>query len=153
MGQSPLRKLGYNSLMSARREVLIVGGGVIGLTTAYFLAKDGVRVAVTERGEFGREASWAGAGIIYPGNFERTATPFNRLLSYSVSMYPALTAELAERTGIHNGYHVCGGFELESGVTEAMVQTWAAEGIAFDRVPAGELRRIEPALAEGLEDA
>src|SRR5438067_3865566 len=102
--------------MTAQRDVLIIGGGVIGLTTAYYLAKDGVRVTVIERGEFGREASWAGAGIIPPANFERATTPFNKLLGLSRSLYPQLSAELTERTGIDNEYRVCGGIELRSGV-------------------------------------
>lgn len=51
-------------------DVAVVGGGVIGLSIAYFLAKAGVRVEVLDRGDFGREASWAGAGILPPGNME-----------------------------------------------------------------------------------
>jgi glycine oxidase len=35
-------------------DVLIIGGGVIGLTTAYFLARDGVRVGVIDQGDLGR---------------------------------------------------------------------------------------------------
>src|SRR5437870_3681519 len=49
-------------------DVLIIGGGVIGLTTAYALARDGARVTLLDRQDFGRESSWAGAGIISPGN-------------------------------------------------------------------------------------
>ena len=41
-------------------DVLIIGGGVIGLTTAYALARDGARVTLLDRQDFGRESSWAG---------------------------------------------------------------------------------------------
>ncbi len=54
--------------MAATADVLILGGGVIGLTTAYCLAEEGIRVAVLDRSDLGREASWAGAGIIPPGD-------------------------------------------------------------------------------------
>ena len=73
----------------------------------------GGRVQCVYNPAVGREASWAGAGIIYPGNFARATTPFNRLLAYSVSHYPALSAELRDCTGIDNGYHVCGGLEFD----------------------------------------
>src|SRR5436305_14806119 len=95
--------------MSASSDVLVIGGGVIGLTTAYFLARDGVRVTVVDKGEMGREASWAGAGIIPPGNPDRAAQPGDRLRALSSRMYPALSAELRERTGVDNGYVRCGG--------------------------------------------
>ena len=38
------------------RDVVVVGGGVIGLSVAYELARDGVSVTVLDRGDFGREA-------------------------------------------------------------------------------------------------
>ena len=44
--------------MSKQPDVLIIGGGVIGLTTAYFLAREGARVEIVDKGDFGAEASW-----------------------------------------------------------------------------------------------
>ncbi|MCA9205196.1 MAG: FAD-binding oxidoreductase, partial [Planctomycetales bacterium] len=41
-------------------DCLVIGGGVVGLSLAYQLAVDGLRVAVVDRGAVGREASWAG---------------------------------------------------------------------------------------------
>ncbi|MFQ5734837.1 MAG: FAD-dependent oxidoreductase, partial [Planctomycetaceae bacterium] len=49
-------------------DVIIVGGGVIGLSTAYELAGRQRSVCLLEQGPMGREASWAGAGILPPGN-------------------------------------------------------------------------------------
>jgi glycine oxidase len=138
--------------MSASSDVLVIGGGVIGLTTAYFLARDGVRVTVVERGEMGREASWAGAGIIPPGNPDRAVHPGDRLRALSAKMYPALSAELRERTGVDNGYVRCGGIEMVGGVDPAAVELWRNEGITFRRVPARELLSIEPAFTGRLED-
>lgn len=51
--------------MSGQRfDVGIIGGGVIGLSCAWRLAQSGARVALFERGEIGREASWAAAGML-----------------------------------------------------------------------------------------
>ena len=50
------------------RSVVVVGGGVIGVCSAYFLAKRGVAVTVLERGELCRGASFGNAGGITPGH-------------------------------------------------------------------------------------
>ena len=52
--------------MTEAVDVVIVGGGVIGLSIALALAREGVRPTVLDRREMGREASWAGAGLIPP---------------------------------------------------------------------------------------
>ena len=52
--------------MAEAVDVVIVGGGVIGLSVALALAREGIRPTVLDRRELGREASWAGAGLIPP---------------------------------------------------------------------------------------
>ena len=47
-------------------DILIVGGGVIGLSSALELARAGAKVTVVERGQCGNESSWAGGGILSP---------------------------------------------------------------------------------------
>ena len=139
--------------MAEHADVVILGGGVIGLTTAYFLAAEGVGVAVLDKGDFGREASWAGAGIIPPGDSRRAHTPLDRLRALSAEMYPDLSRRLREETGIGNGYHVCGGLEIAEPGENLPVKEWDAQGIAFHEVEGGELRSIEPALSPALPRA
>ena len=79
----------YNSRMAKHPDVAIVGGGIIGLTCAYFLAKEGLSVEVFDRGDLGKEASWAGAGIIPPGNPAGAATPIDRLRAIGSARSPA----------------------------------------------------------------
>ena len=50
------------------KHVLVVGAGVIGVCCAHFLAKRGARVAVLERDEIGRGASYGNAGVVAPGH-------------------------------------------------------------------------------------
>jgi glycine oxidase len=47
-------------------DVLVVGGGIIGVATALELSKQGLRVTVLERGSCGQGASWAAAGMLAP---------------------------------------------------------------------------------------
>ncbi|MGL4551696.1 MAG: glycine oxidase ThiO [Gemmataceae bacterium] len=137
-------------------DVLIVGGGVIGLTTAYYLARDGVRVTLVEAGEVGRQASWAGAGILTPGDPERARTPADRLRTVSVGLYPGLSAALREETGLDNGYRVCGGVELPDDGQDAAdlpTEEWHAEGARVEPVPAGGLAEATGGLVEGAAAA
>lgn len=137
--------------MRTHPDVLVIGGGVIGLTTAYYVARDGATVTVLDRAAPGSEASWAGAGIIPPGNPDRAATPYDRLRATSSRLFPELTAELLERTGIDNGYRVCGGLEVFTSPPDGIPDLWAAEGIDFHTVRPSRWRRIEPNVQ--LEDA
>ena len=92
-------------------NVVVIGGGVVGCTTAYRLARAGLTVTVVERGVCGREASWAGAGILVPGS-EARDDPLAAMRRASVARYSELAAELAERSGVDPQYIVCGCLDL-----------------------------------------
>src|SRR5437764_10055226 len=132
--------------MPSSADVLIIGGGVIGLTTAYTLARAGARVAVLDRQDFGREASWAGAGIIPPGNPERAATPYDRLRATSSEIYPAFAAELQERTGLDVGYRRTGGLEFDDPDEPIAVDAWTAEGVPWEQLDREQAHAAEPTL-------
>jgi len=125
--------------MGRTADVVIVGGGVIGLTTAYELLRARARVIVLERGEPGRQASWAGAGILPPGNPERATNPYDQLRAQSVDRWPGLSNELRALTGINNGYFKCGGVEHVTPAYRPNTDLWRLEGIAFETVKAGSL--------------
>jgi len=87
--------------MSEKYEVLIVGGGVIGLSIARELHRNGVRrIAVVERGSVGQEASWAAAGMLSPNVETDVGTVFHRFCRESLEMYPRFAAELFDETGV-----------------------------------------------------
>jgi glycine oxidase len=137
----------------AHPDVIVIGGGVIGLTTAYCLARAGVAVTVLERGELGQEASWAGAGIIPPGRVERAHSPLDELRALSAERYPSLSDELRELTGIDNGYRRCGGLVRVPEEEQPPTAAWDAEGIAFQQLDRDGLRRVEPAVSDRLTGA
>ena len=139
-------------------EVVIVGGGVIGLSIAYVLSREGVRPIVLDRAGLGRAASWAGAGMI-PPHTERLATnPTVELRSWSAVLYPEWSASLLEETGIDNGYRRTGGVDVASDRAEedelkTSAGRWKAERIVFERLHPGDFGRVEPALNPDLRAA
>ncbi|MBA4064657.1 MAG: glycine oxidase ThiO [Isosphaera sp.] len=135
--------------MAKHPDVAVVGGGIIGLTCAYHLARAGLAVEVFDRGDLGKEASWAGAGILPPGNPAGAATPIDVLRAIGSERFPGFSAELRELTGVDNGYLWCGGVEfLGSGEAADVLPVWRNEGIAFERLSLEGLRRLEPAVGD-----
>jgi glycine oxidase len=139
--------------MAGTEEVVIVGGGVIGLSIAYALARDGVSSAVLDRRELGREASWAGAGLIPPPSEAGTASlpPAGLLRAWSATLFPQWSASLREETGIDNGFRKSGGVDVaftahEEVAIQAVAGQWRAEGIVHERLAPQDFLQIEPAL-------
>jgi len=111
-------------------DVFVIGGGVIGLSTACELARAGRRVVVCDRGKLGHEASWAGAGIIPPGNPRRAAGEYEKLRAVSSVLFAELATKLLHETAIDVGYRVCGGIEFPVPGEEPLpVEAWNGEGI------------------------
>lgn len=144
--------------MSRARDVVIVGGGVIGLSAAYRLAQEGASVTLLDRGPVGREASWAGAGLI-PANTERLRTsPSVELRTWSAVLYPEWSARLREETGIDNGFRRTGGVDVAATEAEdqelrSMAGRWRAEAISYERLAPADFSRVEPALNPDLRSA
>ena len=72
MGTARLR--GYRAALSVR--VAVIGAGIVGVTTAYELARDGHTVTVFERrASVAEETSFANAGVVAPGYVTPWAAP------------------------------------------------------------------------------
>lgn len=135
---------------TASPDVIVIGGGVIGLSIAWELAGQGASVRLLEQGQFGQEASWAGAGMLPPGNPELARSPEARLRAESHALWPDWTERLRAETGIDNGYARCGGIEvrLNGSSTElnAEVAAWRAEGVLVETPNLDEFGQRFPAL-------
>ncbi len=144
-------------MISSTSDILIIGGGVIGLTTALRLAEQGVSVTVVDRQEVGREASWAGAGMLPPGNLPNAITPEARLRSYSHTIWAELSASLLERTGIDNGYRVCGALEVfvheDRDAFTRQIAGWRDEGIRVEDATGQGIERSAPGLSRQFTNA
>lgn len=135
-------------------DVVIVGGGVIGLSLAWELTGQGRTVTVLDRQQTGREASWAGAGILPPGNLSGVRQPFDRLRALSVPLWDEWSAELQSQTGIDNGYRRCGGLtvSLAEESSAQYFEEWSSEGVELEMLDGEGLRNYEPALSPQISE-
>jgi len=94
--------------MQDSAQVVIIGGGIIGCSTAYHLTKMGwTDVVILEKGELTSGSTWHAAGLVGQLRGERNIT---RMLQYSVSLYEQLEAE----TGLATGWKKSGCLHLAS---------------------------------------
>jgi len=80
-------------------DAIIIGGGIIGLTLGIALRKQGLRVLIVERGEPGREASHAAAGML-AGSGGEIPPGLRVLAEVSARMYPEFVHELEDESGV-----------------------------------------------------
>ncbi|WP_299314897.1 glycine oxidase ThiO [uncultured Halomonas sp.] len=132
-------------------DVLIIGGGVIGMLTAWQLAEAGQTVTLLERGRCGREASWAGGGIVSPLYPWRYSDPVSHLARFAECEYPRLVARLLEETGIDPEYRQRGLLYLRVDDGDRAFD-WAHRfGKPLEVVGADAIYAKEPWLVEGIE--
>ena len=99
--------------LSPPQHVIIVGAGALGLLSALELHQRGLRVSLIERGQAGRESSWAGGGILSPILPWNYPDPIWRLSRRSLDLYQALGVELAEQTGVDPEVSATGAISLD----------------------------------------
>ena len=135
-------------------DVLIAGGGVIGLSIAWELASHGVSVSLIDQGQIGREASWAGAGMLPPGSLERATGGEPRLRAFSHSLWPQWSDELRRSTDIDTGYRVCGGINLSfDRDIEPERLACSREGNNVQVLSLQQLAQLETAISQEVTDA
>ncbi|HEV8617053.1 MAG TPA: FAD-dependent oxidoreductase [Methylomirabilota bacterium] len=135
-------------------DAVVVGGGLMGMATAYHLVSAGARTLLVDRGDVGR-ATDAGAGILSPETNSRDPDAWFDLAIRSVEYYPSLVERLRGEQDGDTGYARCGMLVVAAGEDE--VEPFArARRIIFERrerrgLPRPEhLHEISAAEARGL---
>jgi glycine oxidase len=140
-------------------DVVIIGGGVIGLTIARALRQRGVReVMLIERGRPGAEASWAAGGILAPQVEADHKDDFFRLACASRDLYPTFADSLKEETGIDveldKSGTLCLGFTPQDEDELRRRYQWQAdEGLKVEWLSGEEARSLEPAVSADAASA
>ena len=137
-------------------DAVIVGGGVIGLCSAWRLAQRGARVAVLERGEPPAGATRVAAGMLAPVGELTFGEPELLELTLAASeLYPGFVAELEQASAMPTGYEAPGALHV------ALDRDEAAElrrvhglqhslGLDAEWLPPRGCRRLEPGLTPSL---
>jgi len=126
-------------------EIIIIGGGIIGCSTAYHLAKLGKKdVLLLERGKLTCGSTWHAAGLV--GQL-RTSSSITQLLKYSVELY----RELEKETGLATGWKMNGGLRLANNAerwTEIKRQATTAHsfGLGMELLTPSEARELWPLM-------
>src|SRR4249920_3946909 len=95
----------------SKYDAVIAGGGVIGACIALELAEAGLKVALYDAQEPGREASWASAGMISPAPENPGAIPFVPISLASVALYPKFIQRVEELSGRNVAYRKDGAID------------------------------------------
>lgn len=139
-------------------DAVIAGAGLIGASIALELSRAGLRVALFDAQEPGREASWASAGILSPAPENAAMISMVPLGKASMALYPEFIALVEELSGLSTGYRAKGTLEaLFSPHAREELSTIVALhhglGLAAEAISAGDARELEPALSEEVEAA
>ena len=144
--------------MRSTKDVVIIGGGVIGCAIAYYLVKSGVEVTVVEKGDIGAEASSAAAGLLAPLGSLSGPGPLADLLLASWSIYPALVPELEQASGLHLAYEHSGSLRVARNPKNIdnlrkRMTTWQPLGLEMQWLTGDEARQREALLAPDISAA
>lgn len=139
-------------------EVLIIGGGVIGLSVARELHRKGVlQITILERGRVGAEASFAAAGMLAPNAETGKLDDFFYLCNDSNELYPNFAWELSEETGVDIELERSG--TIYAAFTDADMKEirqrfeWQkSAGLAVEFLNAESVRKLEPFISPDVRE-
>ena len=113
--------------MKAATDILIIGGGIVGLAIAIELKRQGAKVMVISK-DFAQAASHAAAGMLAPSAEKLTHSGMRELCLRSRWLYPEWTQKLEELTGVETGYLPCGilapAYEKPKSITTDSQAAW-----------------------------
>jgi glycine oxidase len=122
-------------------DVIIAGGGIIGLSLSLALRKKGATVLIVERGEPGREASHAAGGMLVDC-LRETPAVMQSLATASARLYPAFAQELQLDSGINVDLRDAGTILISSPPHERLDPPFAQTSLLPQ-----QLAELEPALS------
>ena len=143
--------------MSSKR-IVIVGGGVIGLSIAHHLVEKGAHPIVIEKSYFAREASWAGAGFLDLRSASRVDSDFFFFCKKSFDLFPDWCEKLKKDSGVDPEFIQSGSLDLafheeEEKSIQSLEKAMNAFGEKGRWLSRGEVLQLEPDLSPQLRSA
>jgi len=134
-----------------KTDVLIIGGGIIGLYASYYLSKQDVEVTLIEKGEIGREASTANVGTLAIQNKDIKAIPLAR---EGLRIWAELQGELEEELE----FHQAGGLRVaedkqQLDLLRQAIRTHKKAGLELEFLSRKELYDFAPYLGPSVVGA
>ena len=129
-------------------RIVIIGGGVVGCSTAYHLALEGERdVVLLERSKLTCGTTWHSAAMVRQ---LRSTSSLTRLAQYSAELYTSLERQ----TGLSTGWIACGSLSIATNVDRLhhirrQASLARAFGIPVEEIGADEIRRLWPIAETG----
>ena len=126
-------------------QVVVIGGGIIGCSTAYHLARDyGADVILLEQGRLTSGSTWHAAGLV--GQL-RSSASITKVLKYSVDLYKQLDAE----TGLETGWKMTGCLRLATNPDrwteyKRLATTAGSFGMDMHLISPEEVRKMWPLM-------
>ena len=140
--------------MAEKFDVVVIGAGVIGCSVAYYLAREGIKVALLERESFGSGSSAHATGFISLLGTEFTPGPSFQFGLESYREFPSLVAELEDATGMDLLYQRRPSLRLALEESEEQLikdlMTWQKEHVAMRWISSDDVHELEPRLTPSL---
>jgi glycine oxidase len=139
-------------------EILIIGGGIIGLSIARNLRKLGVKkITILERGKLGQEASFAAAGMLAVQAESDKCDHFFHFCDESRNLFPNFASEILDETGIDIELETSGTLylsfsEKDSTDINARFDWQKAAGLTVKQLTSTEIRKIEPFVSPDVRE-
>jgi glycine oxidase len=140
-------------------DVVVVGGGVIGLTCAWRAAQRGARVAVVERSQPPAGATRVAAGMLAPvGELAYGEPELLKMTLAAAELYPDFVAELEGASGISTGYRREGALHValdrdEAAELRRVHELQRSLGLGAEWLPPRRCRELEPGLTPSFNGA
>ncbi|QBP42401.1 NAD(P)/FAD-dependent oxidoreductase [Paenisporosarcina antarctica] len=125
------------------KQYIVIGAGILGASTAYYLAKTGANVLVVDRQDVG-QATDAAAGIICPWLSQRRNQAWYSLAKSGAAYYETLIRQLEEDGETNTGYKEVGGINLHSDKGKLLKMEERAISRRQDAPQIGYVRQITP---------
>jgi len=143
-------------------DAIVIGGGLVGSTIAYGLAREGLKTALIDEGDVAFRASRGNFGLVWVQSKGFGAPHYQRWTRLSSEEWPKLAAELKSRTGIDVGHERPGGVHLclseeEFAERRARLEQMREEagnfGFDYKMLTPGELRDMLPGIGPAVVGA